>query len=1039
MVLFPVAGIRTLLQLRTGNKTMKKKCAANPFCLRGSNADGWSKAFFVLFLTTCFGCISLAPLSLQAANTIPDQRSVAVIQNNRVKVAYDLDAGTFDLIELPSGRTVIFAAHSEIEQWNSTDSNFVRTAEISRATDELGIAKRLVVKCFRPDAPALISEFNVYGDTNSFVTLRMGLENTTTKPVRIKEFYPLNGGIIFPGGEWTDIRSLNGDSACAQMRVTHDRFRSSANNLLLTFKQADQRRSLVMGGLKIADFTKWAQTTPQGGLDLRCLTLARMLPGAKLVSYLDCGPRDRSQPISGPAVTVISGQSFTFPAESGDARYSTVLFGDREMSFNIAGLDPQKNYAIGFSWWDFDADGRIESVAAIGSNNQPHVLFAKRTLPQFRGKNQPPAELAATLPSSSYADGSVRIRFSNEARVSNAVASEIWLWELGTNTMIPSEWAEGRPITKDQPPEERDIPVVAALEASDPVGRLVDAGSTYLPEDGFYVDCGTPNPFAALEQYGWCLALATHAQPHIYDFPTVCAWYAGVWHTPGAQNHPEKSTYRINTTAGLVEEMDCVRTSGFLRYSRVAGRLVPDTYEPLNPQGWWDDAHWRKGGYYVAPYDTSQKFGRAMHERGGLAFTYFQPTCVWSQSRISQDFRNQHTDWLCGKDVNRILDFTNPNAQQHLREVFAAMRGGIDGMMVDYCDDLWVSEACKGGFYDPHATSASFYRTFFKFAKDGLGTNSWLHERNLNQPDNDLTLGVVDSQRTSWDTDKISPDMVSRSGLRWYKNRVVLDYDMDSKELNSSWKVNGFTGSDTDGRRMMLTMAAIAASRLLTANSFRDLSPDVLHDLSRTFPYYNERRSARPVDAFVHDGWPQVYDFAVDSRWHQVVLYNNALPTEKASFSIPLSGDSVDGKLGLDSGKDYYVYDFWNNHFIGRIKGSETLNQTLRPGEARMLSIHEVEPNPQFISTSRHILQGYVDMARLPVWNAEQHILSGASKVIGGETYEIAIALNGFHAVKASAKNGRIRVEPFPGDENLAVLKIDVPENATVEWSLACK
>ena len=711
------------------------------------------------------------------------------------------------------------------------------------------------------------------------------------EPIRIKEFHPLAGGMLFPGGQWTDIRSLNGDSACAPMRVSGDRFRSSANNLLLTFKQNGERRSFVMGGLKVADFTKWAQVTPQGGFDLRCLALNRAFPDAKLVSYLDCGPRDRSQPVSGPTITVATGQSFTFPSEDGDIRYSTVLFGDHEMSFNITGLDPHRKYALGFSWWDFDADGRIESVTAIGNDKQPHVLFSKQTLPKFRGKNELPVEHAIALPAASYADGSVKIKFTNDARVSNAVASEIWVWEMGANVNVPVEWINGRVVDKDQLLAEENIVAVAALEGSDPVGRLVDIGETYMPVDNFYVDGSTSDPFAALEKYGCRLAQATHAAPHIYDFPTVCAWYAGVWHTPGAQNHPEKSTYKINTTPGLVEEMDCVKASGFLRYSRVAGRLVPDTYEVLNPQGWWDDAHWQRGGYYVAPYETSQKFGTAMHARGGLAFTYFQPTCVWSQSRISEDFRKEHTDWLCGSNVNRTLDFTNPNAQEHLRKVFAAMHDGIDGMMVDYCDDLWVSEASKGGFFDPHATSTSFYRTFFEIAKAGLGPNSWLHERNLNQPDNDITLGATDSQRTSWDTDKISPDMVSRSGLRWYKNRVVYNYDMDSKELNSSWKVTGFTGTDTDGRRMMLTMAAVAASRLLIANSFRDLSPEVLYDLSRTFPYYQERRSARPVDAFTHDGWPQVYDFAVNPRWHQVVFYNNSLPTKITDISVALSGD----------------------------------------------------------------------------------------------------------------------------------------------------
>jgi hypothetical protein len=465
---------------------------------------------------------------------------------------------------------------------------------------------------------------------------------------------------------------------------------------------------------------------------------------------------------------------------------------------------------------------------------------------------------------------------------------------------------------------------------------------------------------------------------------------------------------------------------------------VPDTYEPLNPQGWWDDAHWQRDGYYVAPCETSQKYGKAMHERGGLAFTYFQPTCNWSHSLISKDFREQHTDWLCGKDVNRTLDFTHAGAQQHLREVFAAMRGGIDGMMVDYCDDLWVGEASKGGFADRYATSAAFYRTFFKFAKTGLGPDSWLHERNLNQPNNDLTLGIVDSQRTSWDTDKISPDMVSRSGLRWYKNRVVLNYDMDSKDLNTSWKTDGFTGSDTDGRRMMLTMAYVAASRLLIANSFRDLSTNALHDLSRVFPYHSEPTSARPVDAFVTDGWPRVYDFAVDAKWHQVTLYNNSLPTKEVTLSTPLSRAAVDGGLGLDGRKDYYVFDFWNHRFVGRLKGSGTLEQSLRPGEARMLSVHEAELHPQFLSTSRHLMQGYVDLVRQPVWDAPGRTLSGASRVVGGETYEIVLAMNGFRPVKAHAQKARVQVESPADSKGLALVKINAPDNGIVEWELVC-
>ncbi|MCX6924955.1 MAG: hypothetical protein NT154_17335, partial [Verrucomicrobia bacterium] len=355
---------------------------------------------------------------------------------------------------------------------------------------------------------------------------------------------------------------------------------------------------------------------------------------------------------------------------------------------------------------------------------------------------------------------------------------------------------------------------------------------------------------------------------------------------------------------------------------------------------------------------------------------------------------------------------------------------------VDYCDETWSRFASAGHFADAKMTGTAFYRMFFTKLREGIGAGARIHERNIQQPNNDLTLGLTDSQRTSGDTDKISPDLVSRSGLRWYKNRVVLSYDMDSKELNEGWKIDGWSGSDRDGRRMMVTMAYVAASRLLLANSFRDLSPEALHDLSRTFPYPVEPRSARPVDAFISKGWPCVYDFAINPKWHQVTLYNNTLPTREERISVPLHGDAMDGALGLDAGKEYYVFDFWNHQFVGRLKGSARLEQVLRPGEARMLSIHEVEPNPQFISANRHLMQGLLDMEQPPKCDPNENVLSGRSKVVCGETYEVVLAMNGYRPLRASATPGTARIEEFPGNPGLALLKLDSPYNVSIDWSV---
>ncbi len=776
------------------------------------------------------------------------QGKAASLRSEGALLDFDLHTGCYSLSVPPSAPAAVSGAHVTIENWKSPDAIYQR-----RVVEQSG--HRMRIECVGAGVPSLLLEFILHP---AFVELRAGLKNTTAEPIRIKKYEPLSGGILFPGGEWTDVRTLNSPSGAGQTQVTRDALRSSANNLLLTFKQDGIRRSLVMGGLKTVDFTKWA-----------------------------------------------------------------------------------------------------------------HVRAGHK----------------------------------------------------------------------------------AAVEGYDPVGKLIEPGETYMPADSFYVDAGTANPFESLDRYGLALRAATGANPNPYDFPTVCAWYAGVWRTRGAQDHPEKSTDKINTSAGMVEESRKIKDSGFLNYSRAAGRLVPDNYTLQNPQGWWDDAHWQQHGFYTAPYETSAKFGAGMHDRGTLAFTYVQPVIQppkWGK-RISLDFRESHRDWLLNKDVDMGgLDYSLPAVQEYVRSRFGALRGHIDGLMVDYCDDLWMmtmrghdagerlgrtrweqipADVGRVEFADKHMTATAFYRTFFRCVKDGLGPNSWLHERLLCQPDNDLLLGIADSQRTEHDSNQISPDLVSRSGLRWYKNRVVLAYDMDSKELTSAWKIKGWTGSDKDGRRMMLTMAYVAASRLLLANSFRNLDVETLHDLERTFPYPTEPRSARPVDAFVHDGWPRVYDFAVTPDWHQVTLFNNALPTREESISVPLAGDMADGALGLDPGAEYHVFDFWNDSYVGTVKGSGILTQTLRPGEARMLSVRKVQDHPQVVSSNRHIMQGHLDLSDVK-W--EDNSLRGKAKVVGGDTTRIVIALNGGTPVAATGVN-------ISADGKLATLALDSNKSESVQWRVRFK
>jgi len=379
-------------------------------------------------------------------------------------------------------------------------------------------------------------------------------------------------------------------------------------------------------------------------------------------------------------------------------------------------------------------------------------------------------------------------------------------------------------------------------------------------------------------------------------------------------------------------------------------------------------------------------------------------------------------------------DFTDQDFISHMKEVYGNLKkAGIRGLMFDYPEaTAW---AFNGGFDDKYATTASAYRNMLRLAYEGLGSDSYVNERMIGRG-SDVSLGLIASQRVWGDNDTFVPEMVTRCGLRWYKNRVVVNYDLDAKDPLKAKPL-----SNDDGLKTLMTMCYVISARFLMARGFYQLTPGQLYIMSRTFPYHSLPKSARPVDAFKNGfGVPRIFDYEVNPDWHQLTLYNPNQDTADYNANIMYiePGASLnEGGLGLDSEKEYYLYDFWNDKLIGRYYGSDPLIQELRYGETRMISIHAVEKNPQFISTNRHIMQGLVDMTGLPEWDAGKRILSGRSKVVGGEVYKVVIALNGYKPSGCSAKNARARIEKFDNVNDLAMLSISARNSGEVEWTVS--
>ena len=561
--------------------------------------------------------------------------------------------------------------------------------------------------------------------------------------------------------------------------------------------------------------------------------------------------------------------------------------------------------------------------------------------------------------------------------------------------------------------------------AKDPVGRLVDAGQTYWAEDTFYLDVTTSDPFVALEQYGRAMRRANHAQPNVYDFPVLCGWSVGhISHLPD-----------VNNSKKLVEELEAAQKVGVTKYTKVGIRLEPDFYcykDGNTEQGWWDDAHWSKQGHLVPPYETFAKWCAAIRERDGIPYTYFQV------GMPSDDYARAFPGHMLFNDISRLAfmhnhhqplvsyDYTDPDFQKHMMEVWTRLRrDGIRGIKFDYPETGWRPE---GGFENRHATTASAYREAFRLCREGLGADAFIDERNLGEsgrPCLDVTAGIVDTQRDWSDSNGFEPAMISISGLRWYKNRTVFNYFPDTKTVH---------GCTKEIRQSMLTMVYLTSGRIDLATSFTFFTPEITRDFSRIYPAYREPFSARPLDAFTGVTDPQIYDLERTPDWHQVALFNTS--TKTGTVTLALSGDRVtQGAMGLDPTASYYVYDFWSDRLVGKFSGTAKIEQKLESWHCAMLSIRKVQANPQVLSTDRHVLQGWVDLADVR-WDAAGKKLSGVAKVIGGETFRIVLAGNGHKPLRAVAADASVQLEKHPAGDGFATLVIQRKDTGDTKWTV---
>lgn len=137
------------------------------------------------------------------------------------------------------------------------------------------------------------------------------------------------------------------------------------------------------------------------------------------LAYLDCGPAMEAAGKDGMRLRVVNGNAWTYTEQP----EGTVAFAGETLAVEVTGLKADRAYQLGFTWWDYDGNGRAQSVWVNGQQ-----VAAKTALPSWTGKQEAAATVTAVIPAAAIKDGKVSVEFRREA-ASNVVLGEVWLSE----------------------------------------------------------------------------------------------------------------------------------------------------------------------------------------------------------------------------------------------------------------------------------------------------------------------------------------------------------------------------------------------------------------------------------------------------------------------------------------------------------------------------------------------------------------------------------------------------------------------------------
>lgn len=337
------------------------------------------------------------------------------------------------------------------------------------------------------------------------------------------------------------------------------------------------------------------------------------------------------------------------------------------------------------------------------------------------------------------------------------------------------------------------------------------------------------------------------------------------------------------------------------------------------------------------------------------------------------------------------LDVSNPGAVKYIIEMLDQIinEWGYDMIKMDFLEMatvMPVPDEKKISFYNPCLSSYEHLRnacTAIQNYVDDLNRDIFMSP--CGSPTMFLTGifrtnyvsedAAVKSLPDSWNEHAGVKSFVRSWGTKYYMNNRIWTNNCESIMLDKRRPLNEAL--------INATAAALTGGIFFSGDELPELPKERLKIYSRILPVYKE--AAIPIDIFESQN-PVIWKLPVKAygeEWVIIGVFN------LEDFEIDINLES--NKLGMISGKEYLMFDFWEQKFIGSFKDSYTM-VNVPERTVKLICLREKMMRPQIISTDIHFTQGAVELENV-VWNESSQSLEGLLKNCRTGTHKLFLYL----------------------------------------------